>query len=241
MKVRDAHRRAEQLHPQSCVLQCNLPAQENPTWLVQSLKQLGLHFCIIFHTIALRGGLGFFNPTMEKTHPLAALRCWCMCRVLRRLTQSRQSSSFWRMNYLQDTLHLQPGRSFHLDRVQSSPHRAAQWPAGVTVTEINPSLQGSSSFALVRKSIYIHNYLGTLSTVKPRPLPFFAGFLLLFSCPLTSCNRFSSSFFFSWANSSFDFAACFFPLAAVEEERTISETAWLQVKNRVDIAILQGM
>lgn len=61
-------------------------------------------FCIIFHTTALHG-LGFFNPTTGKTHPLAALHCWSVCRVLR-----RQSSSLRRMNYLQDTSHLQPRR-----------------------------------------------------------------------------------------------------------------------------------
>lgn len=42
-------------------------------------------------------------------------------------------------------------------------------------------------------------------------LSFLVGFLL-FSCPLTSCSRFSSSFFFSRASSSFDLPACFFPL-----------------------------
>lgn len=131
--------------------------------------------------------------------------------------------------------------SFHLDRDQSSPHTVAQCPAVTRCTltlltnwgnchRDNPRLQGGSSFPSVRKSTYIHNFSGIVSTAKPKPLPFFAGFLLLFSCPLTSCNRFSSSFFFSWANSSFDFAACFFPLAAVEEERTISETARLQAK-----------
>ena len=38
-----------------------------------------------------------------------------------------------------------------------------------------------------------------------------AGFLLLLSCPLTSCSRLSSSSF-SWASSSFDVAACSFLL-----------------------------
>lgn len=63
MKVWDGHRRAEQLHPQSCVLQCNLPAQENPTWLVQSLKQLGLHWNnLLYHFshYCTTWGLGLF-------------------------------------------------------------------------------------------------------------------------------------------------------------------------------------
>lgn len=87
----------------------------------------------------------------------------------------------------------------------------------------------------------ICSLLGGCFPINPKLLlPFFAGFLLLFSCPLTSCNRFSSSFFFSWANSSFDFAACFLPLAAVGEEGRVSESAGMQGE-RVDITILQGM
>lgn len=39
--------------------------------------------------------------------------------------------------------------------------------------------------------------------------PFFGGFLVELSCPLTSCNRFSSSRFFSKASSSFVFPTGF--------------------------------
>lgn len=104
------------------------------------------------------------------------------------------------------------------------PHTAAQWelPEG--------SCHRDKPKAEVLTLSKVCSLLGGCFPINTKPLPFFAGFLLLFSCPLTSCNRFSSSFFFSWANSSFDFAACFLPLAAVEEEHRVSESAGMQGK-----------
>lgn len=121
--------------------------------------------------------------------------------------------------------------SFHPDGDQRRPHTAAALCVPTLMTSTTDKSTATRRQELCLSEAH-HSFPGSGSTVKPQPLPFFAGFLLLFSCPLTSCKRFSSSFFFSWANSSLDFAACFFPLAAVEEERTISETAWLWVKKK---------
>lgn len=58
-------------------------------------------------------------------------------------------------------------------------------------------------------------------------LPFLGGFLAEFSCPLTSCSRFSSSRFFSRASSSFVLPTGFFKAAPETKEVTLRPPAFL--------------